>query len=298
VYFLGAEGNLSCLDAVTGNPVWTKDYKVDYKAKTPLWGYAQHPYLDGDTLYCMTGGEGAGVVALDAKSGNERWKALSPSEPGYGPPTIITAAGRRQLIVRHADAATALDPETGKFLWTVPMKASNGSAIMTPVTAGDILFIGGYSRVCKAMKLKSDIPGAEVLWTGVPKTGLYPVNAQPFVEGDLIYGVCQTGELRCVDLKTGKRIWESMEPVGGPPAECKTAIMVKNGDRFFLFNEKGELLIAKITPKGYEETGRAKVIDPTGTCGGRSVVFSAPAFANKCMYVRNDKELICVSLAR
>jgi outer membrane protein assembly factor BamB len=298
VYFLGAEGNLSCLDAETGKPVWSKDFKVDYKAKTPLWGYAAHPFIDGETLYTTTGGEGACIVALDKKTGKEKWKALNPTEPGYGPPTIITAAGRRQLIVRHADAATALDPETGKFLWTEGMKASNGSAIMTPVLAGDILFIGGYSRVCKAMKIKADGSGVEVLWTGGPRTGLYPVNAQPFVEGDLIYGVCQNGELRCVDLKTGKRLWETLEPVGGTAAECVTAIMVKHADRYFLFNEKGELVIAKIRPKGYEELDRTKVIDPTGKCGGRDVVFSAPAYANKCMFVRNDKELVCVSLAK
>ena len=73
---------------------------------------------------------------------------------------------------------------------------------------------------------------------------------------------------------------------------------MKNGDRFFLFNEKGELVIAKLSPKGYEEISRAKVIDQTNVAFGRSVVWSHPAFANKCAFIRNDKELICVSLAK
>lgn len=298
VYFLGAEGNLSCLDAETGKLLWGKDYKVDYKAKTPLWGCAGHPFIDGDILYCITGGEGACVVALDRKTGKELWRKLSPTQPGYSTPTIIEAAGKRQLLVQHADAVVALDPASGAFLWTSPLRMTGGSSIMTPVKAGDILFVSGYSHVGKALKLKADKPGADDLWTGTTKTGLYPVNCQPHVEGDLVYGICQNGELRCVDLKTGKRLWETLDPVGGKAGECTTAIMVKNGDRFFLFTEKGEIRIAKLSPKGYEELGRAKVIDPTGTCGGRDVVFNAPAYANKCMYVRNDKELICVSLAK
>ena len=74
--------------------------------------------------------------------------------------------------------------------------------------------------------------------------------------------------------------------------------MVKNGDRFFVFNEKGELLIARLSPKGYEEVSRVKLLEPTGVYGGRGVVWSHPAFAHRCVYARNDKELVCASLAR
>ena len=75
------------------------------------------------------------------------------------------------------------------------------------------------------------------------------------------------------------------------------AFLVKNGDRFFLFNEKGDLIIAKLSPKGYEETSRAHLLEPTNTAAGRDVLWSHPAFANRCMYARNDKEIISVSLA-
>jgi hypothetical protein len=73
--------------------------------------------------------------------------------------------------------------------------------------------------------------------------------------------------------------------------------VVKNGDRFFLFAETGDLIIARLSRKGYEEVSRAQVVDPTGAAFGRKVVWSHPAFANKCAYVRNDKELVCVNLA-
>ena len=72
---------------------------------------------------------------------------------------------------------------------------------------------------------------------------------------------------------------------------------MKNGDRYFIFNQMGELVIAKLTPQKYEEIDRAKVIEPTNVSFGTRVVWSHPAFANKCAYVRNDKEVVCVSLA-
>ena len=68
------------------------------------------------------------------------------------------------------------------------------------------------------------------------------------------------------------------------------------GDRFFIFNEKGDLIIARLTPKGYEEISRAHILEPTNVMPGRPVVWSHPAFANKCVYARNDKEIVCISL--
>jgi outer membrane protein assembly factor BamB len=76
-----------------------------------------------------------------------------------------------------------------------------------------------------------------------------------------------------------------------------TAFLVKNGDRFFIFNEEGELVIATLTPKGYEEIDRCKLLEPTNAVNGRDVLWSHPAFANKCIFARNDKEIICASLA-
>ena len=75
--------------------------------------------------------------------------------------------------------------------------------------------------------------------------------------------------------------------------------MIPNGDRVFLFNEQGELLIAKLTPKGYSEIDRTKVLEPTNKyAAGRTVVWAHPAFANQNMYARNDKEIVAVSLKK
>ena len=84
----------------------------------------------------------------------------------------------------------------------------------------------------------------------------------------------------------------------GEPVRWANTFIVKNGDRFFLCNEKGDLIIAKLSPRGYEEISRAHVLEPTNKDCGRPVVWSHPAFANRHVYARNDKEIICVDLAQ
>jgi hypothetical protein len=110
--------------------------------------------------------------------------------------------------------------------------------------------------------------------------------------------VDQPGQLRCVKVETGERLWESVAPTtGNRPASSATAFLVKNSDRFVIMSDTGHLIMARLSPKGYEEISRAKILEPTGSGFGRMVAWSHPAFANRCVYARNDKEIICVSMA-
>lgn len=298
VYFLGTEGNLTCLDAAKGTPIWSKDFQKDYGAKTAMWGFAGHPLVDGNKLFCVVGGEGSCVVAFDKDSGKEIWKAINAEEQGYSAPTMIEAGGTKQLLVWHATSINSLDPETGKVYWKFPLKATDYKmSIMSPRKDGDLLYAGGEGAFGVMVKLAADKPEATELWRGTKKTGLYPMTTTPFAQDGHMYGVDQTGHLRCVKMETGERLWESDEPFG-KANNAAGAFIVKNGDRFFLFTEKGDLIIARLSPKGYEEVSRAKILEPTTTAFGRSVVWSHPAFANGCMFARNDKEIVCVSLKK
>src|SRR4029077_19432479 len=107
------------------------------------------------------------------------------------------------------------------------------------------------------------------------------------------------GEFRCVKLENGERIWETFAPTTGKgKANSGTAFIVKNGDRFFLASETGDLIIAKLSPEGYKEISRWHMLEPTGDSYDRPIVWSHPAFANRCVFARNDREIICVSLER
>ncbi len=298
VYTLGAEGNLLCLNAETGKVIWSRDLPKEYSTKAPLWGYAAHPLIDGPRLITLAGGEGTHAIALDKTTGKEIWRVGTATEQGYSPPTIIKAAGVRQLVLTNPQAVYAVEPETGKLLWTTPYEATNGSIIMTPIVVGDYLYVGGYSNHNLLLKLKQDKPGVEVIARDKTKRFISPVNVQPFVDEGVVYGMDQKGDMVAFKLPEGDHLWTSTDVIGDRSKGSETAFLVKNKDRFYLFNEKGELVIARISPKGVEVLDRTKVIEPTNFAFGRPVVWCAPAFAGTRMMVRNDEECICVELAK
>jgi len=300
---LGAEGNLFCLDAAKGKVIWSHDFKKDFATKTPMWGFSGHPLLHGKKLICLAGGEGTTVLTFDKDTGKEIWRALSAKEPGYSSPMIYDAGGKQQLIVWHPESANSLDPETGVAYWSEPFKSRSGMSIATPRRLGDSLFFTCFYNGSLMMRLDSAKPAATSLWhtekaSEKDTTHLNAVMCTPFLEDGHIYGVCSYGQLRCLKAETGERIWETFRATtAGEPVRWANAFIVKNGNRFFLFNEKGDLIIAKLTPQGYEEISRAHLLELTNTAAGRDVLWSHPAFANRHMYARNDKELICVDLA-
>jgi len=300
VYSLGAEGSLFCLSADKGDAIWSKDLKQEYKIEAPMWGFTGHPLLDGQKLICLVGGKGAVAVAFDKDTGKELWRALSASEPGYCPPTMIEAGGRKQLLIWDPEKLNSLNPETGEVYWSEPLKPQYAMSLTAPVKSGDYLYASGIGNCAALFKLDQGKPAAGVVWDGKPTNGVYCAASTPSIDSGIIYGNdCQVGSLRAVKLETGERLWETFQPTtGGNRRDSHgTAFLTKNGDRYFLFSETGDLIIARLTPEKYDEISRAHLLEPTGECFGRSVVWSHPAYANKCIFVRNDKEIICASLA-
>ena len=140
-----------------------------------------------------------------------------------------------------------------------------------------------------------------VIPVGITRADRHPLAMANVKEGqgrDL--DDCEAGSLRAVKLATGERLWETFKPTTGGErgAPHATVFLTKNGDRYFLFSETGDLIIARLSPEKYEEISRAHLLDPTNEAFGRSVVWSHPAYANKCIFVRNDKEIVCASLAK
>ena len=302
VYTLGAEGNLLCLNANSGAVVWSNDFKKSFGVKTPMWGFAGHPLVDGKKLICLAGGQGSVAVAFDKDTGKELWRALSAKEPGYASPMIYEFAGRRQLILWHPEAVSGLDPETGKVFWSHALTPSvrSGMSIPTPLKVGNLLFLTSFYNGSLLLRVDSDQPS--VVWQSkkvseMDTDGLHSVMATPLIKDGHIYSPCSYGQFRCLKLETGERLWETFAPTSGKSARWGHAFVVKHADRSFIFSEKGDLIIAKLSPEKYEEVSRVHLIDADNRDPGRLVVWSHPAFANKSIYVRNDHEIVCVSLA-
>ena len=304
VYTLGTEGNLLCLDAATGKVIWERNFKQDFHVPVPIWGFSANPLIDGNKLICLVGGPGTGVVAFDTATGRELWRALSANEPGYSSPIIIKAGSQRLLIVWSPAELAALNPETGAVAWSEPFAVRNGLTVATPYYKDNQLLITAFFNGSLMLRLNPNQPAATVLWRGQRDDekntdGLHGIMCTPFIEAGYIYGVCSYGQLRCLKAETGERVWETLAATtaDGKPTRWANAFLVKNGDRFFINNELGDLIIAKLDPQGYHEISRTHLLEPTNTAGGRLVVWSHPAYADRCIFARNDREIICASLA-
>lgn len=299
VYTLGAEGMLVCLDARSGRVIWQHDLKTKFQVETPMWGFTCHPLCDEKRVYCLTGGSKGILTAFDKNDGRVLWQSVQAQEIGYSSPMLTEAGGRKQLIFWHPRAVVGLNPETGELYWSVPIEPMYGMSIMVPVRWQNYLFVGGIGNQSVLVQLAADQPQVSEVYRGTPRTSLYPVCAPPLVHDGILYGSCQQGHFRGVKLQTGERLWETFQPTTGKDrASSACAFVVRNGDRFFLFNEQGDLIIARLTAEGYQELSRAHILEPTNEAFGRNVVWCHPAFAQRCMFVRNDRQLICVSLAK
>jgi outer membrane protein assembly factor BamB len=308
VYTLGAMGDVCCLDAATGSLRWSKKLTQDYHAEPPVWGWSNHLLVDGNRVYCLVGGKGSAVVAFDASSGKEMWRGLDTEEIAYSPPMIVDAGGKRQLIVWLSESLNSLEPATGRMYWSqaypigvaVERPAANIAAVRQ---SGDQLFISSYYHGPMMLQIAGDPPSAKVLWKGKsnnPKKpdGIHAAMCTPTIRDGYIYGVCAYGELRCIRADNGKQVWETMAATtGGKKYDCASAFLVPQGNRFVIFNDNGDLILANLTPTGYQEIDRAHVLDPLGTGRGHQVVLCHPAFAHRCVFVRNDAEMVCVSMA-
>jgi outer membrane protein assembly factor BamB len=311
VYAAGSDGKLFCLDVRTGAIIWKKDYVADLGAEPQSWGFpwgfSSAPIVDGTRLIALVGGRpNAAVVAFDKMTGKEIWRALElKGDLGVAQPIIITAGGTRQLIVWLPTSLVSLDPATGKTYWDQATKVGASMTVATPVQSGSLLFVSSFYNGGVMMVLDDKKPAATLLWQGksdseIQTDTLHSVTATPVVVGDHIYGLCSYGQFRCLLAKTGARLWES-QAVTKEHARWAAGQIVRHGERLFINNDRGELLIVKPSPQGYQEISRTPLIKPTTDPTNRrelvNVNWSHPAYANRRIYARNDEEIIAASLA-
>ncbi|MBM4016763.1 MAG: dehydrogenase [Planctomycetes bacterium] len=302
-YALGAVGHLHCLDAADGGLIWKKDPAADYRVRPPTWGVASAPLVDAGAVIVQLGAaDGACIVSLDAATGRENWRALD-DRASYSAPIIVTQAGRRVLVCWTGDSVAGLDPASGRLYWKHPTPPRRMVInVPTPVVDSGRLFLTAFYDGSYMLRLRQDALEVEVLWrrhgeSEIRTDALHAMISTPYFQGDYVYGVDSYGELRCLDARTGDRVWEDLTAV--PKARWSTIHIVRGGERFWMFNERGELIIGALSPEGFREISRAKLIEPTrGQLSQRGgVCWSHPAYAYRHIFARNDSELVCASLA-
>jgi hypothetical protein len=208
---------------------------------------------------------------------------------------VISAGEARQLIVWTQQSVSSLNPANGQLYWreATSTGGSPGTAgVSTPVFQDDYLLVSGWM-----FQLEKHRPAGKTLWPegkGASRRILSDTSTGILL-GGYVYGAKTGGEFLCLKAATGEEIWRTSAVTELMNGE---SIHVTGGRNWaLLFNDRGELIQAGLDPRGYEEIGRTKLIEPTSLFGNRKVAWAAPAFAHRNVYARNDQELICVSLA-
>lgn len=311
-YSIGSMGHAFCFDAVSGDVVWEKDFNDEYaisaSRRMPVWGIAGSPLVaEGNVVYHVGGSDGACVVALNRNSGKEAWRALK-DRAQYSAPALMDHRGRQSIVCWTGDSVAALNPVDGKVLWRFEFKPKNMPiGVATPIIQEDKIFVTSFYDGSLMLKVSQDGTAVEKVWSAVGPNeratqSLQSIISTPIWIEDHIYGVDSYGQLRCLKAGTGERVWEDLKAV--PRARWSTIHFVQNGTEpgaaIWMFNERGEILLGRLSPDGFEELSRDKILEPTTSQlrqrGG--VCWSHPAFANGNIIVRNDKEVKSWSLSK
>jgi outer membrane protein assembly factor BamB len=292
VYAHGITGLLTCLDAASGKIVWQVDTQKTLGAPKLFFGTACSPLLDRGRVLLDVGAKGASFVAFDAAKGDVVWKSLS-DPASYASPILTGDGAARQLIVLTGTGLASLDPAGGERYWEFPLKDALFESSTTPVRLGDRLLASSitYGSVALNLETKDGKPAYSVAWKNQQLTPYFstPVG----VENDHVFLVSGSNPLairkaeatlHCVDMKTGKSLWNK------PGVGEYHASLLRTGDnKLLLLEEKGDLVLLDPDAKDYRELARTKV------CGH---TWAHAALANGKLYVRDDKDLICIELPK
>ena len=302
VYVLGTMGDLLALDVGDGRVLWQKNFVKDFDASVPSWGMTAAPLVDGDRLIALVGGEpNAKVMAFNKLTGEEIWRALSSDwEPGYNQPIIIEAARTRQLIIWHPARLSSLNPSTGTVYWEVPYEVDLGITVATPVHSGAHLLVSSLYNSARMLKLDEATPGASLVVAGRQRSRLRRSSSTPVIDGKYIYGM-QPGRTGCWELETGKRIWRSRELMKERTAFCHRLHRPQRRPLFHQHRARRPRdrspLASRLSGDQPDDVDRADASE-RAPAGSRAVHWSHPAYANRHIFVRNDKEILKASLAK
>jgi outer membrane protein assembly factor BamB len=276
VYTIGTTGIVLCLEAATGKKAWEADLRIIGERQCPPRGYCGSPLVVGDRVFVHPGGaQGKSVAALNKKDGSVEWTALD--DPiAHATPTYAVVGGTPQVIYFTGRGAAAVAPKDGKLLWRYDWPTDGNCHCSSPIYHdGQVFISSAYGSGGALLKLNKDGP-PETVWKNLVMQNQYSTSV--LLDGHL-YGF-SNARLRCVEFATGRSVWDQ-SGLG------KGTLLAADG-YLVLLGEKGDLVLAEATPKGYREKARCKPL--TGVC------LTAPALAGGRLFVRNENLLIALDL--
>jgi outer membrane protein assembly factor BamB len=273
VYALGAEGELRCLDAASGKPVWSRNILKDNRASNLQWAMAAAPLVVEDKVIVLPG---KSVAAYDRLTGQPVWTALDDRQ-SYTSPMLVTLAGQRQLLIVSARRAMGLTVEDGRLLWEYPWQTSYDINAAQPLVIGENRFYisAGYGHGAAVVEItrNGERFQARTVWENTRMKNKF--NSAVLYEGH-VYGFDEA-ILACIDATTGEQKWK-----GGRYGYGQ--LLLASG-HLIITSETGDVVLVKATPERHQELARFRALD------GKT--WNTPAIAGGKLLVRNTREMAC-----
>jgi len=292
VYFSGTSGLVGCLSAANGKLIWSVNPKEKFDGKGTGFGYSCSPTVVENKIILPVGGKGASIVALNIEDGSIVWK--SGDDPSsYTPAFPIEFNGHQQVIGYLENSLVCHDLQTGELLWRERFSQGYDEHAAWPIYDEPNLWISGPFRSgSKLLKLtgSKDQP-LETIWESrllsndVCSSVLHKGALYGFDLKDVQAKVHRPsrGTFRCLDFLTGEQLWET-DKIG------QASVLVADG-KLILFNDSGELILARATPKNYEELARTPVL-------GGEICWTPPTLHRGKLFLRNHSQAVCIYLGK
>jgi outer membrane protein assembly factor BamB len=288
VYAFGATGVLTCFDAGTGKVLWQNDTFKTFVAPTLFFGAACSPLVEGNKVLVNVGGKGASIVAFERDSGKVAWKTLD-DKASYSSPIVVGQDKERTVLFLTGAGLRALDAADGSLRWTVPFVDKLNESSTTPVQAGDLLLVSSITQGTAGIKLemKAGKPEPTVVWRKKELTCYFstpmPIKDHVYlVTGQIAFA--PTSTLHCIERKTGNIAWSKKE-IG----KYHAALLRTGDDKLLMLSDLGQLILLDPSPDGYKELARSQVVK-------KEQIWAHPALANGKVYLRDEKEIICLQM--
>ena len=287
VFVFSSQLRLVCLDANTGKEVWSKDLIKEHNGRNIGWQSAASPLIDSDSIFVAGGGPGESLLAFNKNDGKIVWKS-EDEKMTHATPVATTILDERQIIFFTQSGLVSVAPQTGTVLWRYKFPYQT-SAAASPVVGGDVVYCAaGYDVGAGAVRITraGDTFTATELWRSPGKKPVANHWSTPVYYDGYLYGIFTVrgfgqGPMKCVELATGKVLWEKD---GFGPGNVILA-----GNRILALSDAGELVLVETNPQAYSEVARAKIL--TGKC------WSTPAVSDARVYIRSTKEGACVDVS-
>ena len=275
IFVGGIRDVLVCLDAVTGEELWRRDFPTEMNSPAPQFGCVCSPLVDDQFVYMQAGGA---MHKMDQSTGKTLWQSCEDgtgkNSSVFSSPAIETVGGVRQLIVQGRNELAGVDLDTGAKLWSVTVPAFRGMSILTPTVFNDQFFISNYQHPSMMLSVakSGDNYGVSEKW----KLKARGYMTTPVVIDGVAYTFLQNQRFACIDLNTGEQKWVS-DKFG------KYASLIANGNQILALTSAGELVLFKANSERFEMIDRR----PVGTNSWAHLAVSGDE-----IFVRNLNELL------